>query len=656
MRRLLVFSFLMFSLSSFSQYNVDRLMSSGEIALHYEDYVLSVQYFNRAISQKPFLYQAWLLRGAAKFYLDDFVGAEQDASEAIKLNPYIDDIFDLRAITRIRQEKYKDAVDDYTHAININQNNRNYWFNRAVCLMSMNEYDKALLQTDTIISKWKNFANAYTLQAEVYLHKKDTTSAAKSLDRSLEIDPYDADAWSTRAYISLSRHAWRDADNELSKVIHLKPNLALSYINRALARLNYNNLRGAMDDYDKALEIAPNNFLGHYNRGLLRMQLGDNNRAITDFNYVIQMNPKDFLAIFNRAILLDKTGDLHAAIRDYTSVIHQFPNFWTGLSYRAGCYRRLGMTAKAELDEFRIFKAQMNKHIGIQPRWSRNKAKSMRKRTEIDPEKFADIVVDSDNTVEHEYKSEYRGHVQNRSVEISYMPLYELSYIPYNNGVKSYQVYCQDVEDFNKDIQNSYKIYVSCNPGSLSEAQSSKYFDIIDRLSATIAATHSEKAAKKYIFQRAVAYSVLQNFDAAINDITVYLQIDSTSALAYWQRGVCQVVMNEFNSFRGTDGKLKAAGVISDFEQALKISPNNAFLYYNLGTVRVKLKDYTKAITDFTKAIKLDPSLAEAYFNRGLAYIENGNKSQGINDLSKAGELGLYKAYNVIKQKEKTKK
>ena len=45
---------------------------------------------------------------------------------------------------------------------------------------------------------------------------------------------------------------------------------------------------------------------------------------------------------------------------------NQFPNFWIGLSNRANCYRRLGMTAKAEMDEFRIFKAQMNKHIGIQ--------------------------------------------------------------------------------------------------------------------------------------------------------------------------------------------------------------------------------------------------------------------------------------------------
>ena len=52
----------------------------------------------------------------------------------------------------------------------------------------------------------------------------------------------------------------------------------------------------------------------------------------------------------------------------------------------------------AERDEFRIFKAQMDKHIGIQPRWSRKKTKEMRKRSEIDPEKYNQIVVEDDNT------------------------------------------------------------------------------------------------------------------------------------------------------------------------------------------------------------------------------------------------------------------
>ena len=70
------------------------------------------------------------------------------------------------------------------------------------------------------------------------------------------------------------------------------------------------------------------------------------------------------------------------------------------------------MTNLAELDEFKIFKAQMNKHLGIQQRWSAAKLKATRKRNEIDLDKYNQLVVEDENTVEREYDSEYRGKVQ----------------------------------------------------------------------------------------------------------------------------------------------------------------------------------------------------------------------------------------------------
>ena len=119
---------------------------------------------------------------------------------------------------------------------------------------------------------------------------------------------------------------------------------------------------------------------------------------------------------------------MRKAIKDYTTVINQFPNFWTGLAYRARCYRRLGMTNLAELDEFKIFKAQMNKHLGIQQRWSAAKLKATRKRNEIDLDKYNQLVVEDENTVEREYDSEYRGKVQNKKTDLAFMPMFEISY------------------------------------------------------------------------------------------------------------------------------------------------------------------------------------------------------------------------------------
>ena len=71
---LLLLAFLPFTASA--QYNVDRLIMSGRVAVYYEDYVLGIQYFNQALSLKPYLYEPWQLRAIAKFNLDDFAGAE----------------------------------------------------------------------------------------------------------------------------------------------------------------------------------------------------------------------------------------------------------------------------------------------------------------------------------------------------------------------------------------------------------------------------------------------------------------------------------------------------------------------------------------------------------------------------------------------------
>lgn len=155
-----------------AQFNVDKVIMVGRSALYYEDYVLSVQYFNQAISQKPYRYEPWFYRGVAKFYLDDYMGAEKDCTKAIELNPYVSDVFELRGLARIRQRNFKDAIDDYTKTIHFNPTNRNLWYNRVLCRMEDKDYDVAHEELDSIIKKWSSFAKAYSLKAEVQANRR----------------------------------------------------------------------------------------------------------------------------------------------------------------------------------------------------------------------------------------------------------------------------------------------------------------------------------------------------------------------------------------------------------------------------------------------------------------------------------------------------
>ncbi len=646
-------------ITSFAQYNTDRLLAIGRSALYYEDYVLSMQYFNQVISAKPFLYEPWFFRAIAKYSLDDFAGAEADCNEAIERNPYVEGIYELRGLTRIQQKKYAEAINDYNSALRYDPENRGLWHNRVLCHMRNNELDTAMQELDTMLTRWSRYAQGYAIQADIHMQKADTAAAIASLEKSLEIDPYDGHTWAARSIISLSREEWKDAEAQLDKSIHLLPKLAGNYINRALARFNQNNLRGAMADYDTALDLEPNNFLGHYNRGLLRAEVGDDNRAITDFDFVLRIEPNNLMALFNRAVLLDKTGDLRGAIRDYSKVIDEYPNFWTGLEFRASCYRRLGMTKQAEQDEFTVYKARLEKRLyGKQPRLN---ARQMRKRSDDDPDKYNQLVIDDEQEVPHEYQNDYRGHVQHHKVDIVFQPMFALTLEPPTNAVRLNNVaFDRNVDALNERL-HARTIYINNIHHSLNEAQSTQYLQNIDSLTA--AATHAadSRLTLTLLFLRALSESEVQNYEGAIDDLTAILQTDSTQPLAFWQRAVCQARYNQFltaqttriatfDAMPGSDAGLKHARVLADLDHALQLSPQSAYLYYNRGCHYAQQQDYSKAIADFTRALDIEPNMTEAYFNRGLCAIYAKQQEAGLQDLSKAGELGLYTAYGIIKK------
>jgi len=635
-----------------AQYNTDRLVMIGRSALFYEDYVLSMQYFNQAIQSKPYLYEPWFFRGVAKYYLEDYAGSERDCTEALERNPYVVNIYELRGLTRIQQKKYTEAIADYSRALRYDPENRGLWHNRVLCHIQNKEYDAALLELDTMQARWSQYANAWTMRADVYMQQEDTVKAIDALQKSLDIDPYDGQTWAARSIISLSREEWEEAEEQLNHAIHLLPKRGGYYINRALARFHQDNLRGAMADYDMALDLEPNNFLGHYNRGLLRAQVGDDNRAITDFDFVLRLEPDNMLALFNRAVLLDKTGDLHAAIRDYSKVIDEFPNFWTGLEFRAACYRRLGMTKKAEADEFTVYKARLYKHLyGTQPRLDPNQ---IRKRSDEDLEKYNQLVVEDQQEPEREYQNDYRGRVQNRKVELELLPMFALSLEKAHDAVRANIAFDRDVDTLNMQHGNR-TVFVTCGHPTLSDEQSSRYFLYIDSLTQAINTTHETRNAVDGLLRRAVAYTVIQDYQQAIDDLSTVIACQP-SPLALWQRAVCQARISLFQASEGANTELATASVLADLNHAIDLRPNNPYLLYNRGCINARRNNHRQAIDDFTAALQQEPNLAEAYYNRGICHLNEGEQEQAQADLSKAGELGLYDAYSVLKRNKTIKK
>lgn len=632
-----------------SQINADRVMLMGRNALYYEDYVLSMQYFNMVINAKPYLSEPYFYRGLAKFYLEDFSGASLDCKEAVEKNPFVARNYELLGLCFINLKQYEEARDAYQKLLKLEPENRNGWYNYILCEAETEHYEQAMNSLDSVIRKWPAEAQFYTVKAQVAFQQKDTVLAEQALKQALEVDQYDERVWEMLAMISLSRKDYKAGEEQLTQAISINKRNANYYVNRALARYHQRNLRGAMSDYDEAIEVEPKSYIGHFNRGLLRAQVGDDNRAIEDFNYVLEIEPDNMIALFNRALMRNNTGDYRGALKDLTAVIKEYPTFWTGYQLRASIRRKLGDINGAERDEFKVMKAQM------EARYQGKKFKTAattRKKSDRDMNDYDKLVEEDTVVYTQKYSSEYRGKIQNKQVEMRPEAMFVLTYHPQRVGVERSVAFHPELEALNQTGWLPQRVAMANHEQTLDRNLVQKHFARLEVLAQKLDAM---APATTLYLERALEYYTVQDYDAAMEDINKYLELAPESTLGYFLRA--QIKIRQLEAFAGTGQEKSTAALqigynaaLSDLETVTRRIPDFKYAYYNIGYIYMLEQNYVKAEEAFTKALKIDPDFGEALFNRGVTYIKQEKLQQAISDLSRAGELGLYDSYSLIKK------
>jgi tetratricopeptide (TPR) repeat protein len=106
-------------------------------------------------------------------------------------------------------------------------------------------------------------------------------------------------------------------------------------------------------------------------------------------------------------------------------------------------------------------------------------------------------------------------------------------------------------------------------------------------------------------------------------------QQSTTESLAstFNNRGVAYVDKREYDR------------AIQDFDQVIKLNPNDTAAFNNRGVAYVDKHEYDRAIQDFDQAIKLNPNYALAFNNRGVAYADKGQYDRTIQDYDQARQL-----------------
>lgn len=648
--------------TAIGQINTDQVLRIGQNALYFEDYMLSIQYFNQAIQAKPYLAQPYFYRAIAKLNLEDYRGAEEDATKAIELNPFLTDAWEVRGVARQNTGRHRLAIEDYAEALRLLPRNRQLLFNKALALNDLKEYKEAAEAFDEILRYYPGFENAYLGRARTRLALADTASALADIDKALEINKNALNAYIMRADIAINSEGdYEKALADIDQAIRLQPRAAGLYINRAFLRYKTDSYKGAMADYDYALTLEPFNMAALFNRGLLLMEVNANDLALEDFNRVLELEPDDMRALYNRAVIHANKGNIKAAIADITRVADANPELPNTYFMRAGLYKQLGQLAKAEADYKHGQKLTKALPTAAEAAGNDISAEIDREESSRDisddmtKRRFASLVTVNDNA---DFREEYnnsaiRGRVQDRNLNIEIEPVMLLSFYSSPTELRRNTYYIREVDDLNATRSLRFLLVVTNTVPTIDESTAARHFESIDYYNSYIS-THTPRPVD-YI-GRALDFITVRDYSNALKDADRAINLAPDIALAYLVRAQARYGRYLLGYEQG-DGAARQAllrkdldDIAADYRKVLELSPRTPVAYFNLGNIYFEMEDYDLATEAYNKAIELKPDFGEAYYNRGYISLRNGHRGAGIADLSKAGELGIVPAYNLIKR------
>ena len=647
-----------------AQLNTDRITAIGRNALYFEDYVLSIQYFNQVIRLKPYLSEPYFYRAVAKIQLEDYQGALRDCNSAIERNPFSPGCYYARGYVYRQLNQLDLAEKDYSEALHFAPENRTYMLLRADTRAMRKDYDGALEDINLLLKREPQSATIWSERGRINMLQSDTLAALEAFTHASEYDRLNPAVWSALGVTNLMLNREDEAYVQLTQAINLGSKWAGDYINRGIIHYHRHNYRGALADYDKAVQLAPREADSYYNRGVMRQEVGDYNNALSDLNRAIELAPERTEMRYQRGIVQMQLRQWRQVVNNMDTLIARYPYFLpayymaaqakTQLGDQAGAfrYRQKAQQLEERKESIQRQQAQPNTDLLIaeaQPQKKDNRKEFSTRLAQGQQEPTEE---------EQKYDSETRGTVQKRYQDVINEPNIGLGYYSQDLSLRSTNYYHAIVDDLNRLQVLTAALRFTGQELALTAELVDFHFSEIARLSLQIDRLISEENATQLAytyFARAIEFAIVQDYTSAIDDCTRALQLSTLnpqlSTIITFCRANWRYRLLEYQQATGEQEATKTIDfeiMLRDYDQVLRLQPDFAFALYNKANILCAQHEWQTAINYYTQAISLDRDFAEAYFNRGLTYVYIGENEKGLADLSKAGELGIYQAYNLI--------
>lgn len=559
-----------------------------------------------------------LQMGRAALSFDDYITAISYFNRAIEARPYTAEAYYLRGVAKFSLDDHRSACTDLDAAIARNPYQPDYYRLRALCHINLANYPAAIADYDRALLDLPEDQGMRFNRALCLLELKDTAALRPCLSDLLHRYP----RW-PRSHMLHAQHLLLVGDTlaglrAIDTLLSLSPTEPKGWAFKGRYALQHEQNAQADSLLSQAIRYDKDNHDLYLARAQARHALGKYGDALADYDRTIQLIPQHFVAHYNRGLLRSFVGDDNRAIEDFNFVLQEEPSNILATYNRALLRERTGDYRGAITDYTTLLKAFPNFLYGYAARarcrrklgnvrgaladetylvrrqldarykpMQPHSTQRVRRRSDKALEQYQQLVEVEEPSV-RSYFNEHSGRVQNRRVERIALPLYRFVQLPAT------------------ELAQARKLYTPAD--------------------VRLKARHAHLSTAEGILLPQLFLE--QALPQPTSEEQALIEVQRAAHLAEEQ----------------------PTEALRAIDRALLLLPDAPYLHYNRGCLLAATGEVSTALLAYDRAIQLDPLLAEAYYNRAVAHLLLGQTEVAAPDLSRAGELGLYRAYSLLKQ------
>ncbi len=297
-----------------------KAMKNAKAAVKLKQYEQAIPFLSEAITLKPTLLEAYVLRAKSYEAINQKLNAANDYIKASDLKP--DKVqFPFEAGRLLAGlEMYIEAIHVLNKAIQLKKSLLPAYLLKYQCLVSLKNYKEALAVSELALEVKKTAENYY-LHGKASEKLNNDLAAEEDYRKAIKVDKNFKYAYVSLAEVLLRQNKSDEALKFCSTIVGLYPEYAEAYRCRSVIYHTKSDLINALGDINKAIELEPIQHSYYELRATLNTEYKQYELAASDYSKLIIWDSKNFPALYKRAMLYEKLNKNDKAISDYSEFL-----------------------------------------------------------------------------------------------------------------------------------------------------------------------------------------------------------------------------------------------------------------------------------------------------------------------------------------------